>query len=117
MQSRKMSMSGAVDLGAVKAAAEAKAKAEQARAEREKAAARGEAAGQATPLAIDVTEETFERDVLQRSAELPVIISFWAEQAPASISLGETLERLAGEYAGRFVVAKADVYANQMLFQ
>jgi putative thioredoxin len=119
MQPRNMSMSGVVDLGAVKAAAEAKAKAEQARAERERAAARGDgaAAGPATPLAIDVTEETFERDVLQRSAEVPVIISFWAEQAPASISLGETLERLAGEYAGRFVLAKADVYANQMLFQ
>jgi putative thioredoxin len=118
MQPRNMSMSGVVDLGAVKAAAEAKAKAEQARAERQKAAARGEApAGPATPLSIDITEETFERDVLQRSAEVPVIISFWAEQAPASISLGETLERLAGEYAGRFVVAKADVYANQMLFQ
>lgn len=121
MQPRNMSMSGVVDLGAVKAAAEAKAKAEQARAEREKAAARGgdaaAAAGPATPLAIDVTEETFERDVLQRSTEVPVVISFWAEQAPASIQLGDTLERLAGEYAGRFVLAKADVYANQLLFQ
>jgi putative thioredoxin len=112
-----MSMSGVVDLAAVKAAAEAKAKAEQARADREKAAAQGGGAVAATPLAFDVTEETFERDVLQRSAEVPVLISFWAEQSPASVQLGDTLERLAAEYGGRFVVAKADVYANQLLFQ
>jgi putative thioredoxin len=115
MQPRNMSMSGVVDLAAVKAASEARAKAEQARAD----AARngGGAAATASSLVIDVSEATFESDVLQRSTEVPVVISFEAEQAPASLELGDTLARLAGEYAGRFVVARVDVYANQMVFQ
>lgn len=116
MQPRNMSMSGVVDLAAVKAASEAKAKAEQARAEAARNGGESSAAS-ASSLVIDVSEETFESDVLQRSTEVPVVINFWAEQAPASVQLGDTLAALAGQYAGRFVVAQVDVYANQMLFQ
>ncbi|MCL2554288.1 MAG: tetratricopeptide repeat protein [Actinomycetia bacterium] len=112
MQPRNMSMSGVVDLAALKAAGEAKAKAEQARAQRQET---GDTA--ASPLVIEVTEETFESDVLQRSAEVPVVISFWADQAEQSKQLNATLERLAAQYRGRFVLATADVYANQLLFQ
>lgn len=107
-------MSGVVDLAAVKAAGEAKAKAEQARAQRQDA---GPDATTASPLVIEVTEATFESDVLQRSAEVPVVISFWADQAEQSKQLNAVLERLAGEYRGRFVLATAEVYANQLLFQ
>jgi putative thioredoxin len=110
-----MSMSGVVDLAAVKAATEAKAKAEQVRAQRQDAGPG--AAAPAAPLVIEVTEETFESDVLQRSAEVPVVISFWADQAEQSKQLNTVLERLAGEYRGRFVLGTAEVYANQMLFQ
>jgi putative thioredoxin len=109
-----MSMSGVVDLAAVKAASEAKAKAEQARAQRQSGDA---GAAPASPLVIEVTEETFESDVLQRSAEVPVVISFWADQAEQSKQLNTVLTRLAGQYRGRFVLATADVYANQLLFQ
>ncbi|MGW5351984.1 co-chaperone YbbN [Streptomyces sp. NPDC004031] len=116
MQPRNMSMSGVVDLAAVKAASEAKAKAEQARVQRQEAGAAG-AAAPASPLVIEVTEATFESDVLQRSTEVPVVISFWADQAEQSKQLNAVLERLAGEYRGRFVLATADVYANQLLFQ
>ncbi|BBB00255.1 putative thioredoxin [Actinacidiphila reveromycinica] len=114
MQPRNMSMSGVVDLAAVKAATEAKAKAEQARAQRQET---GPGAAPASPLVIEVTEATFESDVLQRSAEVPVVISFWADQAEQSKQLNAVLERLAGEYRGRFVLGTAEVYANQMLFQ
>lgn len=114
MQPRNMSMSGVVDLAAVKAAGEAKAKAEQARAQRQEA---GAEAPPASPLVIEVTEATFESDVLQRSAEVPVVVSFWADQAEQSKQLNAVLERLAGEYRGRFVLATAEVYANQLLFQ
>jgi putative thioredoxin len=110
-----MSMSGVVDLAAVKAANEAKAKAEQARAQRQDPANASSAT--ASPLVIEVTEETFESDVLQRSAEVPVVISFWADQAEPSKQLNAVLERLAAEYRGRFVLGTAEVYANQMLFQ
>ncbi|MDX3537752.1 tetratricopeptide repeat protein [Streptomyces sp. MB09-01] len=123
MQPRNMSMSGVVDLAAVKAAGEAKAKAEQARAESARQAGQGggtgPSAGAVPPsaLVIDVDEAGFERDVLQLSAEVPVVLDFWAEWCQPCKQLSPLLERLTVEANGRLVLAKVDVDANQMLMQ
>ncbi len=70
-----------------------------------------------SPFVLDVTEATFEADVLVQSQTVPVVIDFWAEWCWPCKNLSPVLERLAAEYGGRFVLAKIDVDANQRIAQ
>src|ERR1700709_470498 len=102
MDPSSINLPGAVDLGALAAGNPARA------------AAR---AGGAATAGIDVTEATFQTEVLEKSREVPVVIDFWAAWCGPCKQLSPILEKLAAEGAGSWILAKIDVDVNQRIAQ
>jgi putative thioredoxin len=64
---------------------------------------------------FDATLPSFEQDVILKSKEVPVLVDFWAAWCGPCKTLGPILEKLAGEFAGGFLLAKVDVDKEQQL--
>jgi putative thioredoxin len=105
-------MSGAVDLSALKARADS--------------VGRRDAAGGAPPAGmddrdstwvLDVTEHSFQTDVVDRSMLVPVLVDLWATWCGPCKQLSPMLERLAAAAGGAWVLAKIDVDANPRIAQ
>lgn len=101
MSGQSFSTAGAVDLSALAA--------------RSQAATPAGGGAPSGGLVVDVTEQTFEAEVLQRSMTVPVVIDFWADWCQPCKQLSPVLERLIASYGGRLVLAKIDADANQRI--
>jgi putative thioredoxin len=118
MQPRDFSLYGAVDLGARQAAAQRRQQAAQ-------SGNSGNSGGSGTgpdgdggdggAVVIDVTEQTFNVDVVERSRTTPVIMDLWADWCGPCKQLSPILEKLAAEAGGQWILAKVDVDANPQL--
>ena len=107
-------LSGAVDLSGLKARAEAANKPQSA------PSGTGADTAQAGPRSewvLDVTEETFQAEVVERSLQVPVIVDLWADWCGPCKQLSPVLERLANAAGGAWVLAKVDVDANPRISQ
>lgn len=63
----------------------------------------------------DVTDATFDTDVIERSKQVPVIVDLWAEWCGPCKTLGPILEKVVAETGGRVALAKVDIEANRGL--
>ncbi|MEU1384850.1 MULTISPECIES: tetratricopeptide repeat protein [unclassified Nonomuraea] len=104
--SRPGSLYGAVDLGARKQALEAQVRREAAGPQ-----------GATSASVVDVTEETFTTDVIDRSMTVPVVLDLWSPRAPGSAQLSPVLEKVIGDLGGRAVLAKVNVDASPQIAQ
>lgn len=66
-------------------------------------------------MAIDITVENFESQVIAKSHETPVLVDFWADWCSPCKALTPVLEKLEEEYEGRFILAKVDTQSQKEL--
>ena len=105
-------MAGAVDLSALKARSDAASRPAPA----PTAASAGSPVGPGG-FVVEVSEASFQTDVLERSLQVPVVVDLWAEWCEPCKQLGPVLERLAAAANGAWILAKDDVDASPRIAQ
>ncbi|TDD47809.1 tetratricopeptide repeat protein [Kribbella antibiotica] len=73
--------------------------------------------GAAGSYVLNVSEATFQSDVIERSLQVPVVVEFWSPRAQGAAELGEVLTKLSTDFAGKFLLARIDIDANPQLAQ
>lgn len=66
---------------------------------------------------MDVTEATFNAEVIERSREIPVVVDFWAAWCAPCRQLAPVIEQIAARRDGEVILAKVDIDANPSLAQ
>ncbi len=66
---------------------------------------------------MDVSDSTFQAQVVERSRSVPVVVDFWAEWCGPCRQLGPVIERAVAERSPKIELAKVDVDANPVLSQ
>lgn len=67
--------------------------------------------------AFNVTPDSFQADVVERSATVPVVVLFWADQSAPAADAKRQLEQLVGQYGGKVLLGLVDVAADPTLAQ
>ena len=64
---------------------------------------------------VDVTDATFEEEILRRSQQVPVVVDLWADWCGPCKVLGPIIEKVVAETNGEVVLAKVDTERNPQL--
>ncbi len=64
---------------------------------------------------VDISLDNFQAEILEGSMQHPVMVTFWAPSHGESVALLATLEKLAQEFAGQFVLAKINCEVDQAI--
>ena len=68
-----------------------------------------------SPYIIEITKDNYQTDVIERSAQVPVLVDFWAPWCQPCKILMPVLANLAEQYGGKFILAKINTEEEQEL--